>query len=253
MSYHGTFSLLHHCLQQLTGGVELFTYQGKSALKVFNAVTLTLGKENVNVEVLKFLFFCFPCVYSHTVPRCLSSCPMRPFKDICFYCSGLPMLWMTCTLMLFWPSSYKSNQILQQFSVCLHMLIYHRLLLITLGVAHPVRLSHWSSEGYWLYTCVTFTYHLSPCSSMVRASHWSSEGYRLYTYVTFIHHLSPYSSMVRASHWSSEGYRLYTCVTFTHHLSPCSSMVRASHRSSGYKLYTYANFTHHLSPCTVAQ
>ena len=27
--------------------------------------------------------------------------------------------------------------------------------------------------------------HLNPCSSMVRASHWSSEGYRLYTYVTF--------------------------------------------------------------------
>ena len=59
-------------------------------------------------------------------------------------------------------------------------------------------------------------------SSMVRASHWSSEGYRLYTYVTFTHHLSPCSSMVRASHWSSEGYRLYTYVTFTHHLSTCS-------------------------------
>ena len=28
-------------------------------------------------------------------------------------------------------------------------------------------------------------YHLSPCSSMVRVSYWSSEGYRLYTYVTF--------------------------------------------------------------------
>ena len=41
-----------------------------------------------------------------------------------------------------------------------------------------VRASHWSSEGYRLYTYVTFTYHLSPCSSMVRASHWSSEGYR---------------------------------------------------------------------------
>ena len=53
------------------------------------------------------------------------------------------------------------------------------------------------------------THHLSPCSSMVRAFHWSSEGYRLYTYVTFTHHLSPCSSMVRASHWSSEGYRLY--------------------------------------------
>ena len=90
-----------------------------------------------------------------------------------------------------------------------------------------VRASHWSLEGYRLYTYVTFTHHLSPCSSMVRASHWSSEGYRLYTYVTFIYHLSPCSSMVRASHWSSEGYRLYTYVTFTHHLSPCSSMVRA--------------------------
>ena len=47
-----------------------------------------------------------------------------------------------------------------------------------------VRASHWSSEGYRLYTYVTFTYHLSPCSSMIRASHWSSEGYRLYIYVT---------------------------------------------------------------------
>ena len=65
------------------------------------------------------------------------------------------------------------------------------------------------------------------------ASHWSSEGYSLYTYVTFTYHLSSCSSMVRASHWSSEGYRLYT-LTFIHHLSPCSSMVRASHRSPGY-------------------
>ena len=71
-----------------------------------------------------------------------------------------------------------------------------------------VRASHWSSEGYRLYTNVTFTHHFSRCSSMpVRASHWSSEGYRLYTYVTFTYHLSPCSSMVRASHWSSEGYR----------------------------------------------
>ena len=72
------------------------------------------------------------------------------------------------------------------------------------------------SEGYRLYIYVTFTSHLSPCNSMVRASHWSSEGYRLYTYmyVTFTSHLSPctFSSMVRASHWSSEGYRLYTYV-----------------------------------------
>ena len=36
-----------------------------------------------------------------------------------------------------------------------------------------------------LYTYVIFTHHLSPCSSMFRASHWSSEGYRLYTYITF--------------------------------------------------------------------
>ena len=99
-----------------------------------------------------------------------------------------------------------------------------------------VRVSHSrSSEGYRLYT-----HHLSPCSSMVTASHWSSEGYRLYTYVTFTHYLSPCSSMVRASHWSSEGYRLYTYVTFTYHLSQCSSMVRASHWSSeGYRLYIY--------------
>ena len=65
------------------------------------------------------------------------------------------------------------------------------------------RASHCSSEGYRLYTYVTFTYHLSPCSSMVRASHWSSEGYMLYTYVTFTHHLRPCSSTVRASHWSN--------------------------------------------------
>ena len=98
-----------------------------------------------------------------------------------------------------------------------------------------VRASHWSSEGYRLYTYVTFTHHLSPCSSMVRASQWSPEGYRLYTYATFTHHLSPCNSMVRASHWSSEGYRLYTYVTFTHHLlTPCSSMVRASHWSYGW-------------------
>ena len=58
---------------------------------------------------------------------------------------------------------------------------------------------------------------------MVRASHWSSKGYRLYTYVTFTHHLSPCSSMVRASHWSSKGYKLYTYVTFT---SPCSSILK---------------------------
>ena len=33
-------------------------------------------------------------------------------------------------------------------------------------------------------------------SSMVKASYWSSEGYRLYTYVsvTFTHHLSPCST-----------------------------------------------------------
>ena len=92
----------------------------------------------------------------------------------------------------------------------------------------------------YVHIYVASTYYLSPCSSTVTASHWSLEGYRLYTYVTFTYHLSPCSSMVRASHWSSEGYRLYTYVTFTHHLSPCSSMVRASHWSSqGYRLYTY--------------
>ena len=68
---------------------------------------------------------------------------------------------------------------------------------------------------------------------------WSSEVCRLYTYVTFTHHLSPCSSMVRASHWASEGYRLYTYVTFTHHLSPCSSMVRTSHCIHGHMLYTH--------------
>lgn len=50
VSYHGTFSLLRHCLEQLTGDVEQLTSQGKSALKVFKAVTLIQGKENVNVE-----------------------------------------------------------------------------------------------------------------------------------------------------------------------------------------------------------
>ena len=55
---------------------------------------------------------------------------------------------------------------------------------------------------------------------MVRAYHWSSEGYKLYTYVTFIHHLiSPYSPIVRAFHWLSKGYKLYTYVTCAHNLS----------------------------------
>ena len=89
---------------------------------------------------------------------------------------------------------------------------------------------------------------LSPCNSIVEASHWLSEGYRLYTYVTFTRHLSPCSSMVRVSHWSSESYRLYTYVTFTYHLSPRSSMVRTFHWSSkGYRLYTYVTFTEQLS------
>ena len=93
--------------------------------------------------------------------------------------------------------------------------------------------------------------HLIPCSSMVRASHWSSEGYRLYTYVTFTHYLSSCSSMVRASHWSSEGYKLYTYVTFTHYLSSCSSMVRTSYCSILYiyfrSLLPFINYNKHCN------
>ena len=83
----------------------------------------------------------------------------------------------------------------------------------------------------------------------VGASHWSSEGYRLYTYVTFTHHLSPCSSMVRASHWSSEGYKLYTYVTFAHHLSPCNSMVRTS-RILYVQLHTIWHVAFHHFPPT---
>ena len=60
-------------------------------------------------------------------------------------------------------------------------------------------------SAYRLYKYVTFTYHLTLCSTMSPAHH----------------HLSPCSSMVRASDWSSlEHYRLYTYVTFTQQLSP---------------------------------
>ena len=70
---------------------------------------------------------------------------------------------------------------------------------------------------------------------MVGASHWSSEGFKLYTYVTFTHHLSPYSSVVRASHWSSEGYRLYT---FT-----LSGLRNGCDWSEiGYRLWYFKNF-----------
>ncbi|XP_046860569.1 cleavage and polyadenylation specificity factor subunit 3-like [Xenia sp. Carnegie-2017] len=50
IAYHGPFSLLYHCLMQLTNDIELFEQPENSTLKVFNAVTVTQGKNCVIVE-----------------------------------------------------------------------------------------------------------------------------------------------------------------------------------------------------------
>ena len=52
MAFHGAFSLLLQCIENLAGEVEQLTLQGgKLALKVFNAVTVIQEKRSVVVEV----------------------------------------------------------------------------------------------------------------------------------------------------------------------------------------------------------
>ena len=108
-------------------------------------------------------------------------------------------------------------------------------------------------------TNVTFTHHRSPCGSIVRVSHWSSEGYRLYTYVTFTYHLSPCGSMVKLSHWSSEGYRLYTYVVqfifyilhlLLQHLTVYQNI---THRFTYIYLFTQPNRSQQISKGSVSQ
>ena len=84
--------------------------------------------------------FFYPYFDSHTVPRYLSSYPIHAHFTRHFFL----LQWILNAV----NDNYKSNRILQLSHVSLHMLIYHRLLLITLRVAQcMVRASHLSSEG----------------------------------------------------------------------------------------------------------
>lgn len=52
MAFHGAFSLLLQCMENLAGEVEQLSLQGgKLALKVFKAVTIVQEKRSVVVEV----------------------------------------------------------------------------------------------------------------------------------------------------------------------------------------------------------
>lgn len=57
MAFHGAFSLLLQCMENLAGEVEQLTLQGgKLALKVFKAITIIQEKRSVIVEVLTVCF-----------------------------------------------------------------------------------------------------------------------------------------------------------------------------------------------------
>ena len=77
-----------------------------------------------------------------------------------------------------------------------------------------------------MITCCATFIHLSLCSSIVRISHWSSEGYRLYTYVTSL------IISVHVAQWLEYLTSHQNVTGCTHicnlHLSQSSSMVRAS-------------------------
>ena len=78
-----------------------------------------------------------------------------------------------------------------------------------------------------MITCCATFIHLSLCSSIVRISHWSSEGYRLYTYVTSLIisvHVAQWLEYL-TSHQNVTG---CTHICNLHLSSQSSSMVRAS-------------------------
>ena len=57
VAFHGAFSLLLQCLENLAGEVEQLTLQGgKLALKVFKAITIIQEKRSVTVEVFTVLW-----------------------------------------------------------------------------------------------------------------------------------------------------------------------------------------------------
>ena len=58
VAFHGAFSLLLQCLENLAGEVEQLTLQGgKLALKVFKAITIIQEKRSVTVEVFTVLWY----------------------------------------------------------------------------------------------------------------------------------------------------------------------------------------------------
>ena len=58
VAFHGAFSLLLQCLENLAGEVEQLTLQGgKLALKVFKAITIIQEKRSVTVEVFTLLWY----------------------------------------------------------------------------------------------------------------------------------------------------------------------------------------------------
>ena len=73
MAFHGAFSLLLQCLENLAGEVEQLTLQGgKLALNVFKAITIIQEKRSVTVEVFTVLW------YSITLGR--GVLPMMAYK-----------------------------------------------------------------------------------------------------------------------------------------------------------------------------
>jgi len=51
VAFHGVFSVLKQCLENLAGRVDEVTVHGKEAIKVFGAVSVVHEKESVLIEV----------------------------------------------------------------------------------------------------------------------------------------------------------------------------------------------------------
>lgn len=64
VSFHGAFSVLRQCLENLAGSVELTTAAGgKQAIKVFGSISIIQERGSVTVEVkvkLSFLLSIIP-------------------------------------------------------------------------------------------------------------------------------------------------------------------------------------------------
>lgn len=90
VAFHGAFSLLLQCLENLAGEVEQLTLQGgKLALKVFKAITIIQEKRSVTVEVFTVLWYSITPGGGGALPMMAYTGRLRP--------KGIPLLGFRCT------------------------------------------------------------------------------------------------------------------------------------------------------------